>query len=293
MNVAIIVNPIAGCGKGREAGQRLLLAFKNKGLQATLHETQQGGDGKRFAQTLDADVLIAVGGDGTFCEVLNGVADLEKVTLGMFPLGTANVLAKELHLTNEPETLAEWIYQGSSVTMDVVDTGGNNRFILMASAGFDAGVIHTLAQRRGGPIHMAGYLRHGLATLKRYSCPALRVVVDGKQVSASATQVVVANAAAYGGPLKMIQSAKYDDGLLHVICCHPRGRIRMLWLFLCAVFKHVEHLPGVNVYVGKRIKIESHGASCPVQIDGEPSGFTPVTFQIASTRARVVAPSQV
>ncbi|MFW6108647.1 MAG: diacylglycerol/lipid kinase family protein, partial [bacterium] len=106
-----VVNPIAGRGRGRAMAVRLAEALSQRGMELELAATSQAGDGRSAAgRAGDYDLLVAVGGDGTLNEVVNGLeADCP---VALFPLGTGNVLAKELRLPRRVDRFCEMVAQG-------------------------------------------------------------------------------------------------------------------------------------------------------------------------------------
>ena len=93
----VIANPIAGRGAGQRVADELERGLGELGVTVDVALTEQAGDARAAAAGANGhDVVIAIGGDGTFNEVINGLeADIPVVPC---PLGTANVLAKELHI---------------------------------------------------------------------------------------------------------------------------------------------------------------------------------------------------
>ena len=104
--VVIIGNPISGMGRTARALPALQHELHRVGIDAQVRLTAKAGDARRFAADLqDFDVVIAVGGDGTINEVVNGLPLPTSALFAVFPTGTANVLAKEFRL---PRTAAQF-----------------------------------------------------------------------------------------------------------------------------------------------------------------------------------------
>ena len=114
MKITVVYNPTAGGGR-----EKLLCRFvaelEKQGARVRLYHTRGPGDAIEYLQGLDeqGDCVVAVGGDGTTNEVLNGLAP--GVALGVFATGTANVLAKELQLPRTPELAAQIVVNGKNV----------------------------------------------------------------------------------------------------------------------------------------------------------------------------------
>ncbi|MCB9879897.1 MAG: NAD(+)/NADH kinase [Planctomycetes bacterium] len=140
--VLVIANPISGGGRGKVRAAQLADALRARGLTAECHFTTAAGDaGARARAAADEDwqTLVAVGGDGTVNEVLNGMPDPSR-PLAVLPVGTANVLALELGLPKDPQAAAAAIAAGRcrSMTIGVAD---DRRFLLFCGVGVDGAVV--------------------------------------------------------------------------------------------------------------------------------------------------------
>ncbi|HEU4419777.1 MAG TPA: acylglycerol kinase family protein, partial [Planctomycetota bacterium] len=110
----LVANPIAGGGRGKVSATRLAGALQQRGIEAEVYLTNAPGDAAARAARAGTESwhgLVAIGGDGTVNEVLNGMPDPSR-PLAVLPLGTANVLALELRLPKQPEAAAEIIAAG-------------------------------------------------------------------------------------------------------------------------------------------------------------------------------------
>jgi len=141
----IVYNPIAGSRSPllKQTLQRLTV----HGLQFDLYETRGPGDAEKAVrgkeQTYDA--VVAAGGDGTINEVVNGLQGTN-LPLGIIPLGTVNVLALEMGLLKDPETVARTIVFGPARSVNVGHVNGR-AFLLMVGAGFDGRVVAGVSAR--------------------------------------------------------------------------------------------------------------------------------------------------
>jgi len=157
MRILIIGNPVAGRGRAARRITALELHLCRAGHEVEVFLTETGGDARRRAsQVRDGiDRIVVVGGDGTLNEVLNGLPDPAKTPLLLLPMGTANVLARELGLPRQPEQAAGLIDRGVVRRLDMGSLG-NRRFLALASAGFDAMVTQDLCTRRRGVLGFTG-----------------------------------------------------------------------------------------------------------------------------------------
>lgn len=261
-------------------------------------ETRGPGDATRLAaEALGADAIVAVGGDGTMNEVANGLDPRGAPPIGMVPSGNANVLAKELGVPRDPEALARMIAEGREVAWDLgVEGRSGRRFLLFASAGFDAQVVHDFHRRRSGPITMADYAAWGLRTFTEFRIPSIRVEVDGVVVADGASWAVISNVRNYGGPLVFTPRAKFDDGAFEAMIQRRRHRLDTIHLFGTSVLAWatgIEARPAdVTFHSARRVRLESSdGVPVALQIDGEPAGFLPAELDLRAGGLTVLGPA--
>jgi diacylglycerol kinase (ATP) len=143
-------NPHSGSAGDEGYLERFAEILRAGGLEVEVLNIERPDHATELAAIAGDRLVIAAGGDGTVIEVVNGLS--KGATLGVLPLGTANVLARELGLPLKPEDGCERILSGTGSQMDVgVATdveGTERRFACMAGIGFDANVVRE-SWRRG------------------------------------------------------------------------------------------------------------------------------------------------
>ncbi len=289
MKVRIIANPVSGGGRGKTTAQSLQDLLTDALGSAELLLTQKPGDAGEEAGRPGADCIVAVGGDGTVNEIANGMRDTT-ATLAILPMGTANVVARELGIPRGPRAVAEMIVEHHIRDMDVGLTNGE-RFLLGAGAGFDAAVAQALSNSRGRSSSYLKWIGPVLSTAFTYSFPEIRAVVDGKEVSATAQYAIVGNCRYSAGVFAATPKAKIDDGLLDVCLMHDLNPLRLAGLAL--QLRHARFLERDDVvYVqGKHVELTpASDDPAPLQIDGDPAGSIPAEFTIAPKALQVVVP---
>lgn len=287
----IIVNPISGRGRGL-ARAREVAAALGSDYAVEIVCTERAGHAREIAARPGADIVVAVGGDGTVNEVLNGLPEPFPV-LAVLPSGTGNTLAKEIRMPRSPREIAEVFRAGRELVWDVaIERPANKRFLLFLSAGYDAGVVHRFHAQREGPIYQWEYFLWGLKSMVGFRPPTISVELDGRLVADRASWVQISNVAAYGGPLVFTPNARPDDGALEVMVYHARQQRDTPRMFLRAglgYFLGWEYrLHDLTFHSAKRVKLGGEGV--PVQIDGDPGGFLPAEIEIMPGGLRVIAP---
>jgi diacylglycerol kinase (ATP) len=291
-SIILISNPIARRGSLNrfEAASSFL---QEKGYETKLLLTQTSGDAIRLArESVEKEpyAIIAAGGDGTINEVTNGMAG-SGVPLGILPLGTTNVLAKELGIPEEIRSALEVAVSREPKTVSLgrielnsdTDSAYARYFCLMAGIGFDAQAVHDvnyLLKKKWGK---AAYILSGIKTFLQYSPDQLFYQIDGKEYTGYAS--ITGKAAKYGGNFRVTPDAKLPEPELFT--CIFRGRKRTD--LLRYVFKVVtgRHLLEHDVIYLKSESITVLG-SAHVQVDGDYLGLTPAKITVAKDALRII-----
>ncbi|HLY09627.1 MAG TPA: diacylglycerol kinase family protein [Planctomycetota bacterium] len=298
--VKIIVNPVSGKGGALRRAEEVATALRALGCEVDLQQTTQGGDARRLAgESRGFSAVAATGGDGTVNEVLNGLpidGAGGSPSLAMIPSGTANVLAKELRLPRKADQLAQLLRQGNEAVWDLgVDRASGRRFLLFASAGYDAHVVHLFHAVRTGPIRMWQYLYWGLKSILKYDVPKITVELDGQKMGDDVAWVLVSQVACYGGPLVFTAHARPGRGTFEVMIQRGRSRWDVAKIFWSAalawLFGGSCKAPDVTFHAAKRITLtSSDGRTVPLQVDGDPGGQLPAELEIVPGAIRIAAP---
>lgn len=287
-----VVNPAAGGGAARKAWPRLADRLLRSDVALDWAATAAPGDGARLAARAADDghgLVIAVGGDGTVNEVVNGLmvaGGAARAALGVLPTGRGRDVCRNLGIPRELDAAVDRIVHGTDVPVDVgaVDFGGRVRFFVgAAGAGFDADVARRTQHHRGPALlaYVIGVLE-ALASLR-----ATPVTVTGAfPWSGRATAVVVANGAFVGGGMRIAPAADPRDGALDVVIIGEVGRLELLrWLPRVYRGDHVRH---ARVVTGRATGCRIAASTpLPVHVDGEPAGSTPVVVAVRAGALRV------
>jgi len=235
--------------------------------------------------------VVAAGGDGTVGDVVNELS--ADVPLAVLPLGNQNLLAGAFGFEDDPMALARGITRGGRRPIDlgrVHTTAGPRLFVLMLSVGFDADVVHRIARWRtaDGPARRAGpanYLRPVAAAFWSYPHAAVTLTAGGVVVDGA--HCIVANLPDYALGLRLAPAAQADDGLLDWTMLSRSGRVALASYALAVA--RARHTLRAHVASGRTPRLTLRGTRpVPVQIDGEPWGFTPAEVEAVPTALSVV-----
>lgn len=239
-----------------------------------------------------ADRIIAIGGDGTVHQVLQGVAGTRTV-LGVVPVGTGNDFAAALGLSTDPVVAARAALD-APLALDAM-RAGDTWVASVATAGFSA-VVNARANRLRWPHGPARYTVATMLALPRLAPLQVRVTLDGADaVELETVLLSVANTARFGGGMKIAPAADPIDGLLDLTVIGAIGRVTLLRAFSTIFAGTHIHRPEVSTFRARRIEVTGTDEPPGVWGDGEPIGLFPLTFEAvagALLMGGVVLPSR-
>lgn len=266
--------------------------LREEGLELVFNEPDRDQrEGKRNSTEHDWDCLIVAGGDGTLNTMINSMNDLivkRKLPLGILPLGTANDLARTLHIPTDPVEAARVIMAGHCRTIDLGQA--NERFFFnVASIGLSEEISRRLSGEMKKRWGVLAYLWTAMQVLRQTR--PFRVVVncDGEVWSGRTVQVAVGNGRFYGGGMTISENAFIDDGRLDLYSLEVR---RPWQIFGLARALRKGTLSGRN-FVRTSTGVEIHVTPQHVKnvnTDGEITTTTPVTFRVIPNAIRVFTP---
>ena len=271
----------------------LVRRLREYGLKACMYKSREGLQ-RRLSppeSLRGLRCIVAAGGDGTVTDVINRFPG---IPLAILPLGTENLLAKYLGVQPCGRFVADMIALGNTQRLDLCQVvsaqKGNRRFTLVASAGFDADVIHRLQARRQGNITHWSYAQPIWSALREYQHPIMRVYIDDEPEPVPGRVMICANLPVYAFNLPIARSARGDDALLDLRLFERGSTVEMLrYMYHIACRSH-EHLPDVTARPARRIRLESD-VPIPIQVDGDPHGHTPISIDVLPQALEVYIPS--
>lgn len=282
----LIVNPTSG-SYSQKTVDRIMAGLRQRGLDPELMPTASAADPALFAAKLcagHADPLIVVaGGDGTVNGVLNGLVP-GKATLGVVPLGTANVLARELGIASVEDAL-DRLAQGDTRPISVGEIereGEKRRFLLMAGAGMDGAVVRGVRLSEKRILGKGAYLLSALRVLLSWDRSELSITAAGRSLSCHG--VIVCNAAKYGGNFVLAPEADLFSPGFQVLCIKG-GRLAYLKLGLMLLFGGASVAGSVTSFAATELELSGDKA---VQLDGDYFCCTPLRVRTLPALVRLV-----
>jgi len=240
-----------------------------------------------------AETVFVCGGDGTVNEVAQALEG-SGVPLGVLPGGTACVLANELGLGNDPGRAAAIL--ATATPRDVAagrltrPDGSSRLFLLMAGAGFDARIVHSLnlklKDRIGKLAYWAGALGQFGSKLEEFD-----VTIDG--VARRCSFALVSRVRNYGGDVDLAKKASLLANSFEVILFEGRSVFLFPFYFLAILAGRASKTRGLTALTATKVVASVPDGEAPahVQVDGEYAGTIPATFEIVPSAIRLLVPA--
>lgn len=264
--VLFIVNPISG-GKSKEKIISLIPKYIDSSKYTySIVYTKGPGDATVIARNYAADIVVAVGGDGTVSEVATGLVGTEKA-LGIIPCGSGDGLALHLGISRNPIKAIQGINECRVETVDCAVLEGKN-FFCTCGSGFDALVGWNFA--RANSRGLITYVKEATKAWFGYKPDHYVIKTDTDTWEGKALIVTVGNASQWGNNARITPLASMTDGLLDITVVKPFG---LLWMPVLA-FKLMTgkaYTTSKTVHLlSKTIDIARTGEA-PVHLDGDPA----------------------
>jgi diacylglycerol kinase (ATP) len=266
----VVVNPVGRGGHAQRQGIWLLNKLRRMGIEHDALFTEKAGHAQELvANWIDVvDVVVAVGGDGTVNEVINGIMNSPRRgrKLAVFPSGTADDFARNMEIPRDRDEALKVLVGDSEKTIDLMRV--NDKYAgVTVGIGLDA----EIAYRSYGSKHLRlmAYWYHGLSMLfKPIPRSRLAITVEGEHVEGDYLLVVAGNAGSYGRYMKMMPEARMDDGMINLATFEMMNRFKAVLLFAMSTAGKHTWARQMDEYDTREITIECLG-DVYAQFDGE------------------------
>lgn len=267
---SIILNPMSGGGVAVRRLSELKDMLIRRGVEYRVDITKFPGDAREKAALAVRDGLdgvIAVGGDGTFFEVVNGLGE-SGLEMLFAPCGTGNDF---MRMFDMPGDMLKALEKQLDSPERRIDLGRcNDRYFLnVTGCGFDVDVLVAAESYKEKSSGLGAYLRGAYSAIRNYKPMDVKISIDGGEIQAMrATIISVGNGSFIGGGMKAVPGAKVDDGLFDVMLAGPVNRLSIyVLLLLFAAGKHPIIKRIVKMTRCKTLRIECPGMQ--LESDGE------------------------
>jgi YegS/Rv2252/BmrU family lipid kinase len=296
VSICVVFNPTARGDRARRLRQRL-----GQLADACVFKPTTGPGTARALAAAAVDeghaLIVAAGGDGTVNEVLNGLGDaangFDRCILGVLPLGTANVFARELGIPFDLDRCWAMLRQGRARRVDLVRVEcvrqgqpTSRWMIQLGGAGLDARAIEFVSWSLK---KQAGVLAYVVAGLRALLEPQPRITLTADEVDTVGELVVLGNGRFYGGPFALFPEADLSDGALDARVIRRAGWKTALACGWGAITGRFGRTLGSEDRRASRLRLTS-SSRVPLQIDGELVGELPASFEVVPRGLQVAVP---
>ena len=308
----IVVNVFAASKKAGELWRRAESLLKYQGISYECRYTGDSGNAYRIASDASREGyrrFVAVGGDGTVHDVLNGImsyvdssendARLEEFYLSVLPMGSGNDWVKSLGISKDLKEIVKLMSAGSFGRQDVVkvslldDVGEVKTVSYMANvggAGIDADVCRIVnVNKKMGMSGKVLYVKALLQCLAHRKPVVARILCDGVEAFHGTYFSVAFGIGRYsGGGMRQTSDAVMDDGLLDMTIIPEIGWLKILKEAPKLFTGTFTRIPELVVRRGKSIVVLPDGESSYVEVDGEVVGMAPVRLELMGPQINVL-----
>ncbi len=280
-----IVNPNARTGLGLKVWHQVEAVLKTRNISYRAYLTRYPEHASEFACKLtesgEERTLVIVGGDGTINEVVNGIQNISKITLGYIPIGSSNDFARSMGLVKDPLIMLEQILSPENyayINIGRCSYGSTvRRFAVSSGIGFDAevcfhntsaGIKRFLNKLKLGKLSYTGVALYLILALRPRSMTL--ILDDSRKLKFQKVFFATAMNQRYeGGGFRFCPAADPGDDLLDIILISDMPKLKALLLLPTAFKGWHTRFKGVYIYTCRRAKLHSQTNLC-IHTDGEP-----------------------
>lgn len=265
----LIFNPTAGKNKKGKTLALVEKLFAARGCVTRTHFTTEKGDATRIVKALTEageKEIVAIGGDGTLHEVLNGLHEPKCCNLGIIPAGTGNDFAEHLHIPLKTEDAVNVIIDGQAKPTDYLDVGGK-RCMNVAGLGMDVDVLERcLKGRFHGKLKYLKCLLQSVFAFKGYDVE----LFNGEEKQERKVLLAAAcNGSQFGGGIRICPPADSMDGKIDVVVVDSVvGKGKLIRALLILLKGKILEFPKTTHLLCNAFSVVSK-TPCPIQLDGE------------------------
>lgn len=284
--IVFIINPVAGHGKTIE----MLPIIKSKmsvvsdDIDYEIQISKNVGDISVIVRNnYEAGVreFVAVGGDGSLSEMINGFSfPCDPIpSIAILPLGSGNDFIKNTVEKKEIDRIFDAIILNKKQLIDVGKVN-DYYFINVCSFGIDGPIIKDTDKLKK---FLPGQMSYLTSTLKggiTFKPSQVEVKVDGVHYSGKMILIAIGNGQYFGGGMKICPDAKYDDGLLEVCLVNNVNKLKFMSKISKVYSGELHQIEEVSYIKGKQISIDVKGQQYLINVDGNLLGLTPAQISI-------------
>ena len=266
-HISFIINPVSGTTKKKNIPKLIEEFSAHSAIEIAIRFTEYAGHAKEIAAELSLNgntEIIAVGGDGTINEVVNGIGDSGAI-MGIIPSGSGNGLARHIGIPMRAKKALELIKVGYTKSIDLMNINGELS-ANVSGIGFDAIVAHKFqdSKNRG----LLSYAQISMQEFFKYEPQTYDITVDGKKYQYEAFLVSIANSSQFGNNAFIAPKASLTDGLIDVCILKPFPIVATAIVFERVMAKTINNSKFMDTIQGKKISLKNKTKK--YHLDGDP-----------------------
>lgn len=289
----VIFNPVAGTCNPDSVRQTIQRYFTHDGHTYHMYETTGQESIAHIAHEAAQqgfDIVVAAGGDGTVSAVANGLIHTQ-TPVGILPVGTANVLAQELHIPLRLEEACRMLIEPHPIASIDAIRIGDVYAVLHVGIGFDAILIRDTKREEKRRFGKLAYMLNGLKQITGFQPRRFSIAVDGQQHRFHAAQVLLANGGTMGfSMLRWGPDISPDDGIIDVCILNSRTILDYMSVLWHIVLHQQKQDRRIRYLKAQQSIVVFSDTPLPVHSDGDIIGETPIRAHIVSEAVRVAVP---
>ncbi|PHI96201.1 hypothetical protein BG621_04325 [Parasaccharibacter apium] len=296
-HLLLVVNPTAG----HYTEQRLtnfVQQLEHIGCEVQVELTRRQGHSTEIVRSYLArntpDIIIAGGGDGTIAEIAQAMMKAP-CALALWPIGSANVLARELHIPFDDAENAALLARGTRRTVwpgqiTTAEQTTPTLFLQMAGVGLDGWIVQNLSPMLKKHTGRVAYVIAALQLALSRPLPPFKTRVDG--ISHRTVLSIISKGRLYGGPFALFRHNLHHQPAFSVLLLHRLNPLLIIWqMIMMRLKRRPSSNPAFTILTGETI-ICDHTSPIPAQSDGDFRGVTPLRITSAPTLLKIIAPPQ-
>jgi len=292
--VFVIINSRSGNSSPEDVCRAVSSRKLGEPTTCELHQTVEGEDilaTVKKAVDAGCDLIVAAGGDGTVSAVANSVVG-SQTRMGIIPLGTTNVLARELGIPLDLDEACDLLAgPNRTASIDVMRVG-DKYYVTQIGIGVDALMIRDTPDEQKRWLGVVAYIWTAVSRLIGFRLRRFSIAADDRQVRPRGLQVILANCGALGtSGLKWGPDVRVDDGRIDVCILRARTMLDYLSVGVSVVLGRHREDRNIQYLTAERAIAVSTDKPLPVQGDGEVIAETPIEVRVIPRALRVVVPA--
>ncbi len=289
----ILVNKTHLKGKNGKKLQTVQRVFNSAGIKYEIIYTSKNGDSKKITEEITdmegEHTIIAMGGDGTLHDIINGIKNFERFSLGLIPIGTGNDFARAAGIPTDVEKAAGIISFNSPSTIDYIQLSSGLRSINAVGTGIDVDVLkRTYAGNGKG---RSKYLRSLIVSLIKFKSCNFTVRYDGKEETHFGLIAALGNGIQFGGGIRLFPEAKIDDGLMDMFLIDYISKPKMIGAFIKLMRGKVNEIKEAKAIRTKAATFIHKDEKFTIQAEGELYENVPIEAELIHGKLKFYLPS--